>query len=84
MDRGTLNERCQGEGLFALGPTARTLSTPLRPGCDAPYLFANADVSDHNWPFLARGLVALEQNKSRPHVKRCSHGPVGRRCENSS
>jgi hypothetical protein len=47
--------------LFALGTTARTHSTLLRAGCDAPYLFANADVSDHNWPFLARGLVALEQ-----------------------
>ena len=47
--------------MFALGTTARTHSTPLRASCDAPYLFANADVSDHNWPFLARGLVALEQ-----------------------
>src|SRR5204863_7785197 len=49
----TPNERCQGEGLFALGRR--------RARSDAPYPFANADVSDHNWPFLARGLVALEQ-----------------------
>src|SRR5437867_3438845 len=54
----TPNERCQGgEGLFALGRR--------RARSDAPYPFANADVSDHNWPFLARGLVALEQNSCR-------------------
>jgi len=61
MDRGTPNERCQGRRFVCVGTTARTHSTLLRAGCDAPYLFANADVSDHNWPFLARGLVALEQ-----------------------
>ena len=79
----TPNERCQGRRFVCVG-TARTHSTPLRAGCDAPYLFANADVSDYNCPFLARGLIALEQTRSRHTVERCSHGPVGRRCENYS
>src|SRR5213592_1025477 len=68
----TPNERCQGEGLFALGRR--------RARSDAPYPFANADVSDHNWPFLARGLVALEQNSCRgspESFRGCERGNAG-------
>ena len=80
MDRGTPNERCQGRRFVCVGTTARTHSTLLRAGCDAPYLFANADVSDHNWPFLARGLVALEQNSCRgspESFRGCERGNAG-------
>ena len=90
MDRGTPNERCQGRRFVCVGTTARTHSTPLPPsvnfgvasraGCDAPYLFANADVSDHNWPFLARGLVALEQKSCRgspESFRGCERGNAG-------
>src|SRR6266705_6942298 len=80
MDRGTPNERSQGRRFVCVGTTARTHSTLLRAGCDAPYLFGNADVSDHNWPFLARGLVALEQNSCRgspESFRGCERGNAG-------